>query len=183
MAQMTNEPQPPRIDDATSGDTLFQLERHELIVDRAMMNGHVDVRDLAERLKVTTETIRRDLSQLQDQRLLRRVHGGAVPWQRWLERIAGDLARRAAARVRAKLGSAQAIATKTTPTDTVTSTDLETEDFIRGAPYPSHNVQHQPNPHSHSATGSRPEGVLGDVVDLPQRKPRPQLTWGFLLRG
>lgn len=59
------------------------LERHELIMDLAMVNGRVDVGDLSQRLNVTTETIRRDLAQLQDQRLLRRVHGGAVQWQRW----------------------------------------------------------------------------------------------------
>ena len=32
------------------------------------------------RFDVTTETIRRDLSDLQDPTPLRRVHGGAVPW-------------------------------------------------------------------------------------------------------
>ncbi len=58
-------------------------ERQEVIVDLAMANGRVDVGRLAERFGVTTETIRRDLGQLQDEQLLRRVHGGAVPWQRW----------------------------------------------------------------------------------------------------
>ena len=44
--------------------------------------GSVDVADLARRFGVTTETIRRDLSDMQSRRLLRRVHGGAVPIER-----------------------------------------------------------------------------------------------------
>lgn len=47
--------------------------------------------------------------------------------------IAADVAERAAASVRGKLGSARQIGTKSTPTDTVTSTDVETEDLIRSA--------------------------------------------------
>ncbi len=70
-----SEPAPPR--------GYSPLERHDRIVELALVDGRVDVGDLAERLGVTTETIRRDLAHLQDQQVLRRVHGGAVPWQRW----------------------------------------------------------------------------------------------------
>lgn len=42
--------------------------------------GRVEVAELAAIHGVTTETIRRDLNELQDRRLVRRVHGGAVPW-------------------------------------------------------------------------------------------------------
>jgi DeoR family fructose operon transcriptional repressor len=45
----------------------------------ALHKGSVDVSDLAERYGVTTETIRRDLSDMQGRRLVRRVHGGAIP--------------------------------------------------------------------------------------------------------
>jgi DeoR family fructose operon transcriptional repressor len=48
-----------------------------LILER----GRVDVTELAEEFHVTGETIRRDLTQLQRERLVRRVHGGAVPWR------------------------------------------------------------------------------------------------------
>ena len=48
----------------------------------ALRSGSVDVSDLARRFDVTTETIRRDLSDLQERQLLRRVHGGAVPFER-----------------------------------------------------------------------------------------------------
>jgi len=48
----------------------------------ALRQGSVDVSDLARRYGVTTETIRRDLSDMQGRQLLRRVHGGAVPVER-----------------------------------------------------------------------------------------------------
>ena len=48
----------------------------------ALSQGSVDVADLARRYGVSTETIRRDLSDMQDRNLLRRVHGGAVPVER-----------------------------------------------------------------------------------------------------
>ncbi len=60
---------------------LFQSERQREIVRLAMSDGRVEVADLAARFGVTTETIRRDLSELQVQRLVRRVHGGATPWE------------------------------------------------------------------------------------------------------
>ena len=48
----------------------------------ALRQGSVDVGDLARRYGVTTETIRRDLSDMQGRQMLRRVHGGAVPVER-----------------------------------------------------------------------------------------------------
>jgi len=50
-------------------------------VSLTLQAGRVEVSELANRFQVTTETIRRDLSELQEQRLLRRVHGGAVAWE------------------------------------------------------------------------------------------------------
>lgn len=60
---------------------LFQSERQREIASLAIQAGRVEVADLATRFKVTTETIRRDLSDLQTHRIVRRVHGGAVPWE------------------------------------------------------------------------------------------------------
>lgn len=60
--------------------TLFQTERQREIVTETLKVGRVEVADLAERFGVTTETIRRDLSELQNLHVVRRVHGGAVPW-------------------------------------------------------------------------------------------------------
>ena len=42
-------------------------------------NGHVEVNDLAAELATARETIRRDLHALDQQGLVRRVHGGAIP--------------------------------------------------------------------------------------------------------
>ncbi len=61
--------------------SLFQSERQQEIVTLAIENRRVEVADLAHRFNVTTETIRRDLSELQAHRLVRRVHGGATPWE------------------------------------------------------------------------------------------------------
>lgn len=61
--------------------SLFQSERQREIALMTAEQDRVEVSDLAERFGVTTETIRRDLSDLQKQRILRRVHGGAVRWE------------------------------------------------------------------------------------------------------
>jgi DeoR family fructose operon transcriptional repressor len=59
----------------------FQSERQDAIAQLVFDAGRVEVADLARRFAVTTETIRRDLSELDRQRALRRVHGGAVAYQ------------------------------------------------------------------------------------------------------
>jgi DeoR family fructose operon transcriptional repressor len=57
-------------------------DRQQAIYMLALQQGSVDVADLARRYGVTTETIRRDLSDMQSRQLLRRVHGGAIPVER-----------------------------------------------------------------------------------------------------
>jgi DeoR family transcriptional regulator, fructose operon transcriptional repressor len=64
------------------GITRLPSDRHREIYRLALKQGSVDVSELAQRFEVTTETIRRDLSELQDQQLLQRVHGGAVVIER-----------------------------------------------------------------------------------------------------
>ena len=59
---------------------LFQSERQRKILALVDVHGAVEVADLADQFGVTTETIRRDLSELQEKHLLQRVHGGAVSW-------------------------------------------------------------------------------------------------------
>jgi DeoR family transcriptional regulator, fructose operon transcriptional repressor len=67
---------------ARGNGTRLQHDRQRAIYMLALREGSVDVADLAERYGVTTETIRRDLSDMQSRQLLRRVHGGAVPLER-----------------------------------------------------------------------------------------------------
>jgi DeoR family fructose operon transcriptional repressor len=64
------------------GGVRLQHDRQHGIYMLALRQGSVDVGDLARRYGVTTETIRRDLSDMQGRQLLRRVHGGAVPVER-----------------------------------------------------------------------------------------------------
>ena len=54
-------------------------ERRSLILDRLHTHGRVLAADLTAELAVSADTIRRDLRELDDAGLLRRVHGGALP--------------------------------------------------------------------------------------------------------
>jgi DeoR family transcriptional regulator, fructose operon transcriptional repressor len=67
---------------ARGNGTRLQHDRQRAIYMLALRQGSVDVADLAQRYGVTTETIRRDLSDMQSRQLLRRVHGGAIPVER-----------------------------------------------------------------------------------------------------
>ncbi len=52
--------------------------RQQQILELARSTGRVTVEDLSTRFDVTPQTIRKDLNELCDQRLLSRIHGGAV---------------------------------------------------------------------------------------------------------
>ncbi len=62
----------------TANSGRFRTDRQREIYLLALKNGSVEVADLAQRFDVTTETIRRDLSDLQERGQLERVHGGAI---------------------------------------------------------------------------------------------------------
>lgn len=61
---------------------MYATERQQQILGLAREHGRVEVKDLAEQLDVTPETVRRDLTSLERLGLLRRVHGGAIPVER-----------------------------------------------------------------------------------------------------
>lgn len=61
---------------------MYATERQQEILVRARLDGRVEVKDLAEGLDVTPETVRRDLTALERRGLLHRVHGGAIPVDR-----------------------------------------------------------------------------------------------------
>ncbi|WP_182111987.1 MULTISPECIES: DeoR/GlpR family DNA-binding transcription regulator [unclassified Actinotalea] len=61
---------------------MYATERQQEILVRARLDGRVEVKDLAEQLDVTPETVRRDLTTLERRGVLRRVHGGAIPVER-----------------------------------------------------------------------------------------------------
>jgi DeoR/GlpR family transcriptional regulator of sugar metabolism len=67
---------------AATLDTARELlgeERRELILRWLGTEGKVRASDLALRLRVSLDTVRRDLQELADAGALRRVHGGALP--------------------------------------------------------------------------------------------------------
>lgn len=57
---------------------MAQAERLSSILDELSADGSVRVADLSDRFGVSVATVRRDLELLEEQRLVSRVHGGAV---------------------------------------------------------------------------------------------------------
>ena len=61
---------------------MYAVERQQWLVERAREVGRLDVNEVAAKLDVARETVRRDLHILERQGLVRRVHGGAIPVER-----------------------------------------------------------------------------------------------------
>lgn len=78
---------------------MYAAERHRRIAEEARRAGRVAVAELADTLGVTPETVRRDLSSLEQRGTLRRVHGGAIP----VERLEPTLATRSTRATEEKL--------------------------------------------------------------------------------
>jgi DeoR/GlpR family transcriptional regulator of sugar metabolism len=57
---------------------LKKLERHKIILNEINIHNRVLLTDLAMLLKVSMDTVRRDVKELDDLKNLRKVHGGAV---------------------------------------------------------------------------------------------------------
>jgi DeoR family transcriptional regulator, fructose operon transcriptional repressor len=55
-------------------------ERQKLILRELEMKSKISVVDLSKKLRVTPETIRKDLILLEQKKKLRRIHGGAIPY-------------------------------------------------------------------------------------------------------
>jgi DeoR family transcriptional regulator, fructose operon transcriptional repressor len=69
---------------------VYAEERRQEIAVLVRRDGRGDVTELAERFDVTPETIRRDLTDLEQRNVLRRVHGGAIPIERFRAEPAVD---------------------------------------------------------------------------------------------
>lgn len=57
---------------------MLKEERHQLILDEVTRHNKVRSAELCRMLKVSEDTVRRDLKELSDQGIVRKVHGGAV---------------------------------------------------------------------------------------------------------
>jgi DeoR/GlpR family transcriptional regulator of sugar metabolism len=90
-----------RVATVETGRELLGEERRELILRWLGTDGKVRASDLALRLRVSLDTVRRDLAELAHAGLLRRVHGGALPPpspgpDAFVDRLPDDVAAKAA---------------------------------------------------------------------------------------
>lgn len=58
---------------------MFAEERREMILNTLRLKGRILAKDLAEEFGTSIDTIRRDLTAMEEEGLLRRTHGGAIP--------------------------------------------------------------------------------------------------------
>lgn len=93
--------------DTTAESSDVVARRRETILQIARGTGSVEVDDLAERLGVTPQTIRKDLNALARQSLLSRVHGGALLTS-GVDNLAYDTRRNVASDAKARIGAAAA---------------------------------------------------------------------------
>ncbi|WP_298942190.1 DeoR/GlpR family DNA-binding transcription regulator [uncultured Microbacterium sp.] len=85
---------------------MYATERQQMIEELVSSAGRVAVVDLARRFGVTTETVRRDLGQLEAVGSVRRVHGGAVALSR-VSTVESSVAERSERRREAKVSIAR----------------------------------------------------------------------------
>ena len=57
---------------------MLKEERHQIILNEVRIHNRVLLTDIAELLKVSPDTIRRDIKILHDKKKLKKVHGGAI---------------------------------------------------------------------------------------------------------
>ncbi|MGH6715269.1 MAG: DeoR/GlpR family DNA-binding transcription regulator [Bradyrhizobium sp.] len=86
---------------------MFLPKRHLEIIELAKSSGRVLVEDLAVRFSVSPQTIRKDLNDLCDRRLLTRTHGGAL-FQSGIENVEYEARRKIASREKSAIGRAAA---------------------------------------------------------------------------
>ena len=81
------------------------IERQNTILEMARQSGRVMVDELAQRFEVTPQTIRKDLNELCDQRMLARIHGGAI-LSSGVENVGYDARRTIASEEKEAIGAA-----------------------------------------------------------------------------
>lgn len=60
------------------GDFMLQEERHKKILEQLEENNAIRIAQISEKLGVTSQTVRRDLSELEKKGYIKKVHGGAL---------------------------------------------------------------------------------------------------------
>jgi DeoR/GlpR family transcriptional regulator of sugar metabolism len=144
-----------------TGRELLGEERRELILRWLGAEGKVRASDLSSRLRVSLDTVRRDLQELADADLLRRVHGGALPPSppgpdSFVERLPDDVA--------AKAAVAQAAVDLIRPGEVIAiSGGTTTLEFARRLPDDLDATVIATNPHIAAALADHPRLTV-DVV-------------------
>jgi len=125
---------------------MYAEERQDHLERLVVESGRVAVADLAREFDVTTETIRRDLAQLESRGILRRVHGGAVAASnssRIEESVADRRDRNADAKLRIAEAAMQLIPSSfsgAVALDAGTTTGLLAEHIARWRPDAAHQT-------------------------------------------
>ncbi len=83
------------------------ISRQNTILEIARQSGRVMVDELAQRFEVTPQTIRKDLNELCDKRMLTRIHGGAI-LSSGVENVGYDARRMIASEEKEAIGRAAA---------------------------------------------------------------------------
>lgn len=113
--------------------TYTKLERFDYILKRLKKDEKIIVVQVADALQVAPETIRRDLQELEEQKLLTRVHGGAVKYVHL--RKEPEFLRKLHMQMEAKRRIAKAAANMICDGDTIAidvgTTTVHIADFIR----------------------------------------------------
>src|SRR3954452_7837951 len=144
-----------------TGRELLGEERRELVLRWLGAEGNVRASDLALRLRVSLDTVRRDLQELADAGLLRRVHGGALPPSppgpdSFVDRLPDDVA--------AKAAVAQAAVALIRPGEVIAiSGGTTTLEFARRLPDDLDATVIATNPHIAAALADHPRLTV-DVI-------------------
>jgi DeoR family glycerol-3-phosphate regulon repressor len=93
-----------------SEDSVLRIlsRRQQDITTQLRETGRLGVEELAARFAVTPQTIRRDLNELAEARLITRVHGGAIIAQ-GVENLAYEARKQVAQNVKRRIGEAAAV--------------------------------------------------------------------------
>ena len=93
---------------SSRGTEMFARERQQQIHRRIQEHGRALVTELAERFRVSEQTIRKDLVSLERQGRVVRTHGGAIAIDRSRPELGFDTRRRLQADAKARIGAAAA---------------------------------------------------------------------------
>ena len=88
-------------------EVIMKTERRDYILDKIRIEKKIKAQDIVQQFDVTMETVRRDLEELENQGLLRRVYGGAIEGRVYEPEPSYD------SRIISRLDEKQAIARKT----------------------------------------------------------------------